>query len=67
MIAVTSRENLADLNGNRNSKDVVGFSLDDTADINNLPGVDQIQIGSTAFVISTGDCYILGSNGWRQI
>ena len=52
---------------NTNSLPLVEYAVDDLPDINNLPGLDKIQGGSSAFVINTGDVYMLGSGGWRKL
>ena len=43
------------------------YRVDDVADISSLPQQGSGQEGSTAFVINTGDVYMLGSEGWRVI
>lgn len=67
MIFIIGRENLADLNGNRDRRDTLSFALDGSSDISLLPGIDKVQGGSTALVIDTGKVLILGSEGWREI
>jgi hypothetical protein len=46
---------------------IVDYVCDTPQDINNLPGKDTIKCGSTAFVISTSEPYMLGTNGWKKI
>jgi hypothetical protein len=41
------------------------FYLDTDADVVDLP--TNAAPGSTAFVIESGDTYILGSNGWVKL
>ena len=45
----------------------VNFSVDNPSDIDNLPGLDKVRGGSTAFVINSSEVYMLGSDGWRKI
>jgi hypothetical protein len=66
MVVITNRRNVPDNNGNR-GKDVVEFTVDEVQDIQSLPGIDEVSAGSTAFVIVTGEVYMLGSEGWRKI
>ena len=43
------------------------FITDTAADITDLPSLDRCRGGSTAFIISTGQVFMLGENGWREI
>jgi len=43
------------------------FTVDSAADITNLPGLDRCRGGSTAFVIGTGQVFMLGENGWTEL
>lgn len=59
MITITSQN--GDIRYN-----VVEFVLDTINDIPNLP--TDVSAGSTAFVISTGDCYMFNSEGsWVKL
>ena len=43
------------------------FILDSAADVANLPGIDKVRMGSTAYDPPTGDIYILLSTGvWTK-
>ena len=46
---------------------IMEFIADTAADIAGLPGPDRCRGGSTAFVISTGQVFMLGENGWTEI
>jgi len=46
---------------------VVEFIADAAADMAELPGLDRCRGGSTAFVIGTGQVFMLGENGWVEI
>jgi len=39
------------------------FLLDTPEDVVSLPSIEEVAWGATAFVISTGDVYILNSKG----
>jgi len=65
-IAVTDRKNIADKKGNRTPADIIECMLDNENDINELEKIN-CEMGSTAFIINTGNVYILGSNGWVKI
>jgi hypothetical protein len=67
MVFITDRRNVPDNSGNRSSRDVVEYAADEVQDIKTLPGTDEVSGGSTAFVINTGDVYMLGSQGWRKM
>ena len=45
-------------------KDQVSFSIDSLADVPNLPGLDKIRGGSSAFDLSTKQVLFLTENGW---
>jgi hypothetical protein len=45
----------------------VNFSVDNISDIDNLPGLDKVRGGSTAFVINSSQLYMLSSGGWRAV
>jgi len=47
-------------------KVIAYFSIDTADDLIKLPGLDKIRGGSTAYVISTGQEFILGTNGWLE-
>ena len=46
---------------------VMEFVVDTAADVAGLPGLDRCRGGSTAFVIGTGQVFMLGENGWTEI
>jgi len=46
---------------------VMEFVCDAASDIADLPGIGRCRGGSTAFVISTGQVFMLGENGWTEI
>ena len=48
-------------------KVVADYTVDELQDINELPTADKISGGSTAFVINTGQVFVLGKDGWREI
>jgi len=42
----------------------VNYFVDAPGDISSLPAIGEISGGSTAYVISTGDVYVLTCTGW---
>ena len=47
--------------------DQMSFYADKPADIDTLPGLEKLRGGSTCFVMSTKQGYMLGENGWVTI
>jgi len=46
---------------------IMEFIADTAADITDLPSLDRCRGGSTAFVINTGQVFMLGENGWTEL
>ena len=43
------------------------YFVDDPHEIDDLPKIGEISGGAVAFVINTGQVFILGKDGWREI
>jgi len=46
---------------------VIDYFVDTLADIQNLPGIDQISGSHTAYIISTKQVKVLTKSGWEDL
>lgn len=52
--------------GNTVNRDIYQYMCDDISDLKNIPS-NQINFGSLAYIISTGELYIANSNKEWQV
>ena len=53
--------------GTTEHREIMEYYLDSADDVQNLPGRDQIDETSSAFVPETGEIFVLMSNGWVRM
>ena len=46
---------------------VAGYTLDSPGDVNDLPGIESVLPGSTAFIPSAQQAFMLDGNGWQPL
>ena len=65
---VLSRETVFDKSITERPNQKMSYQLDDPSDVNTLPGLSEIRVGSTAWHPTTDRSFVLNGQGvWEEI